>query len=94
MTGNGNTSIGVVACRREVPGQESVDPALLVAVDDGGERACQIDLRFNSVEYAGRHLEKPPQLGGFLTHFRGDLREAIECGDRPVSGKSMSDMHC
>ena len=38
---------------RIIPGQEFIDPALLVAVDDGGERACQIGLRINSVEFAG-----------------------------------------
>jgi len=36
-----------------VPGQELVDPGLLVVVDDGGEGCCQPGLGFDVVQFAG-----------------------------------------
>lgn len=36
-----------------IPWQQVIDTALLVAVDDGGERSGQIGLRIDGVEFAG-----------------------------------------
>lgn len=36
----------------DIPRQKFIDPALPVAVDDGGERVGQIGLRINSIEFA------------------------------------------
>lgn len=38
--------------QREIPRQELIDPALLVAIYDSGERRGQIGQRIDSIEFA------------------------------------------
>ncbi|CUX06736.1 hypothetical protein AGR1C_pTi0122 [Agrobacterium fabacearum TT111] len=43
-----------VACHaRIIPRQKLIDATLLVTVDDGGERRCQIGQRIDGIEFAG-----------------------------------------
>ncbi len=39
--------------KRPVPGQQLIDPALHMAVDDGAKRGGQVGLRIDGVELAG-----------------------------------------
>lgn len=46
MTAKGSQQTSEICSPRMIPRDQFADPALLVAVDDGGERGCQIPGRW------------------------------------------------
>jgi len=49
--GRQHTSVSCSSC--VIPRYKLIHPALLVAIDNGGERAGQVGQRINSIELAG-----------------------------------------
>lgn len=62
--------------RRAIPRQQLIDPALLVAVDDGGKRGGQVGLRINSIEFAGldQRSDGRPVLGSRVVPGKESFR--------------------
>ena len=46
-------AFGYALLCRVIPRQKLIDPALFMAVDDGGERGGQVDQRIDGIELAG-----------------------------------------
>lgn len=53
MAAMGRQQTSAVCSSRIVPRQQAIDPALFVAIDDGGERGGQIGVRIDGIELAG-----------------------------------------